>query len=68
MWNDPIVEEVRRTRLQIEAECDHDINKIYAKLLELQGRYNQYLVTEPFTKIKKRQNRKKAQTELAAAI
>lgn len=53
MWNDPIVEEVRQARLKIEAECDFDIEKIYARGLELQKFLEQKLITQPLDTEKK---------------
>jgi len=53
MWNDPIVEEVRQARLKIEAECDFDIEKIYARGLELQKSLKQKLITQPLGTEKK---------------
>lgn len=47
MWNDPIVEEVRQIRRQIEAECEFDIEKIYAKGLEIQNTLKHRAVTQP---------------------
>lgn len=38
MWEDPIVKEVRETRLEIERECDGDFQKIYERALEIQKR------------------------------
>lgn len=31
MWNDPIVEEVRRIRQEIFAECDYDLHKLFER-------------------------------------
>ena len=36
MWEDPIVAEVRRARLEIEKECEEDFARIYARALEVQ--------------------------------
>jgi len=36
MGNDPIVDEVRRARLEIERACDEDFAQIYARALEVQ--------------------------------
>ncbi len=36
MWEDPIVEEVRQARLEIERECGGDFRKIYERALEIQ--------------------------------
>jgi len=31
MWNDPIVEEVRKNRQEIFAECDYDLHKLFER-------------------------------------
>ena len=36
MWEDPIVKEVRKARLEIEQECGGDFHKIYERALEIQ--------------------------------
>ncbi len=36
MWKDPIVEEVRKERLEIERECDNSFTRISAKAMEVQ--------------------------------
>lgn len=36
MWKDPIVEEVRKERLEIERECDSSFKKISAQAMEVQ--------------------------------
>ncbi len=36
MWEDPIVKEVRKARLEIEQECGGDFRKIYERALEIQ--------------------------------
>ncbi len=48
MKEDPIVEEVRRIRFQIEEECNNDMEKVYQKALELQKSYTQKLIVKPF--------------------
>jgi 2-aminomuconate deaminase len=53
MWDDPIVEEVRQARLQIEAECDFDFDKIYARMLEAQKANPRPLITQPLSREKK---------------
>jgi hypothetical protein len=47
MWNDPIVAEVRRARLEIEKECDEDFALIYARALEVQKKATAKLVSRP---------------------
>lgn len=67
MWKDPIVEEVRRIRLQFEAECDNDIEKICAKILEAQEAHSHRLITQPLSteKILERRKYEETTTELA---
>ncbi len=36
MWEDPIVAEVRRARLEIEQECEGDFALIYARAVDVQ--------------------------------
>jgi PIN domain nuclease of toxin-antitoxin system len=47
MWNDPIVDEVRRVRLEIEKECEEDFALIYARALEVQKDAATKLVSRP---------------------
>lgn len=47
MWKDPIVEEVRNIRREIEAECDNDFEKIYKMAQERQRQYGGRLVSSP---------------------
>lgn len=47
MWKDPIVEEIRDIRLNIEAECDHDFDKIFARAIEVQEKLAHRLVSKP---------------------
>ena len=47
MWNDPIVAEVRRARLEIEKECEEDFALIYARALEVQKNAGAKLVSRP---------------------
>jgi hypothetical protein len=49
MWNDPIVDEVRRARLEIEKECEEDFALIYAHALEVQKNAGAKLVSRPGT-------------------
>ena len=49
MWNDPIVDEVRRARLEIEKECQGDFALIYARALEVQKNAGAKLVSRPGT-------------------
>ncbi len=47
MWKDPIVEEIRRIRLNIESECDNDFDKIFAQAIETQEKLANRLVSKP---------------------
>jgi len=47
MWKDPIVEEIRRIRSNIEAECDNDFDKIFAQAIEAQEKLANRLVSKP---------------------
>lgn len=49
MWNDPIVADVRRARLEIEKECEEDFALIYARALEVQEKATAKLVSRPGT-------------------
>ena len=49
MWQDPIVAEVRRARLEIEKECDEEFARIYARALEVQKKAAARLVSRPGT-------------------
>jgi hypothetical protein len=49
MWEDPIVAEVRRARLEIEKECDEDFAQIYARAIEVQKKAAAKLVSRPGT-------------------
>ena len=52
MWDDPIVNEVRRARLEIENECAGDFDHIYERALEVQMKTSSKLVSRPgLTKI-----------------
>lgn len=52
MQNDPIVDEARRARLEIENECAGDFDHIYERGLEVQKRTSFKLVSRPgLTKI-----------------
>lgn len=47
MWEDPIVNEVRRARLEIEKECEGDFDQIYNRALEVQKKSASKLVARP---------------------
>lgn len=52
MWEDPIVKEVRRVRLEIEQECDGDFRKIYERALEIQKKVAEKLASDSTIKSK----------------
>ncbi|MGK7899803.1 MAG: hypothetical protein AB4352_00040 [Hormoscilla sp.] len=47
MQSDPIVEEIHKIRLEIEAECDGDMNKILARAKEIEKQYADRVVSRP---------------------
>ena len=47
MWDDPIVNEVRRTRLEIEKECGGDFDQIYERALKVQKNSTAKVVSRP---------------------
>lgn len=47
MWDDPIVREVRQTRLEIEKECHGDFDRIYKRAMEVQKKSASKLVSRP---------------------
>ena len=46
MSSDPIVEEVRRAREKIAAECDYDVDKIYQRGCEILKSWKGKVVTQ----------------------
>lgn len=50
MWQDPIVDEVRRVRLEIEKECEDDFGRIYERALDVQKKVAGKLVSNPVEK------------------
>ena len=50
MWQDPIVDEVRRARLEIEKECEDDFAQIYERALAVQKKVIAKLVSNPVEK------------------
>ncbi|MBS3932865.1 MAG: hypothetical protein KGZ35_00765 [Truepera sp.] len=47
MWEDPIVTEVRRVRLELEAESGNSFANIYVQALKVQNEVSDRLVTDP---------------------
>jgi hypothetical protein len=46
MWKDPIVEEVRKAREEIFAECDHDLTKLMQRGRRFLRRWKGKVVTK----------------------
>ncbi len=44
MWSDPLVEEVRRVRHDIEQKCQHNSETFYQHVLEVQKSFANRLV------------------------
>lgn len=47
MWKDPIIEEIRQARFDIETECDNDFNKIFADAARVQKDLINRVVSKP---------------------
>lgn len=47
MWNDPIVEEVRKVREEHAARFDYDLERIFQDLKELEKRSERKVVSLP---------------------
>ena len=47
MWKDPIVEEVRKQRLKIEADCGNDFDKIFEQAMKIQEKIATKLISKP---------------------
>jgi hypothetical protein len=55
MQRDPIIEEIRRVRHDIEAECQNDPQEFYKHIQQLQDKYlNRLVRREPRKLFKKR--------------
>ena len=44
MSYDPIIDEIRKIRREIEAECQNDAGKYYEHLMDIQKKYGKQLV------------------------
>ena len=53
MWEDPIVKEVRKARLEIEQECGGDFRRIYERALEIQKKIAEKRVSDSAAKVQK---------------
>ena len=60
MWEDPIVEEVRKHRREIEEECNGDFSVISFKAKELEKKLKDRLVSKVPLKRAKRKTEKTA--------
>jgi hypothetical protein len=47
MWEDPIVEEVRKVRREIEVENEDDFGRIFSSAIEVQKRYQNRVISRP---------------------
>ena len=52
MWNDEIVEEVRRNREKILEEANFDIKKVIEDIKKIEATHKDKLVSKPFEKEK----------------
>ncbi len=52
MWQDPIIEEIRKIRLKIEADCGNDFNQIFVQAMKLQEKMANRLIVKPSKKPK----------------
>ena len=60
MWEDPIVEEIRKHRREIEEECNGDLSVIFIKAKELEKKLKDRLVSKVPLKRAKRKTEKTA--------
>ncbi|MCL4511817.1 MAG: hypothetical protein M1470_12200 [Bacteroidetes bacterium] len=54
MWTDPIVEEVRKHRREIEKECDNDFDKLFKRIKKREAQIKNRLVTKPLKESRER--------------
>ncbi|MBU0558974.1 MAG: hypothetical protein KJ799_13850 [Bacteroidetes bacterium] len=54
MWTDPIVEEVRKHRREIEKACDNDFDKLFKRIKEREKKFQNRLVTEPMKDLREK--------------
>jgi hypothetical protein len=47
MWKDPIVEEVRKIRQEIEVENGSDFERIFSSAIEIQKQHKERVVSRP---------------------
>ncbi len=45
MWDDPIIQEVRKVRLEIEKECHGSSTEILQRAMTLQQQFSERLIT-----------------------
>ena len=51
MWEDAVVKEVRKVRLELEEEANHDLSALYQRALETQNELKTKLVLEPLPQL-----------------
>jgi hypothetical protein len=47
MWNDPVVDEIRKIRIKIESNQDNDFDKLYEQAIKTQQKVKNRLVSKP---------------------
>jgi hypothetical protein len=52
MWNDVIVEEVRRNRENILEEANYDMKKVIEDIKKIEATHKDKLISKPFEKVK----------------
>ena len=55
MWEDPIVEEVRNARRELEEECNNDFDALLRKAKEIQDGYPGSVISTPLRTIEQRE-------------
>ena len=56
VWKDPIVEEVRKHRKEIESECEGNYSLLFAKAKEIEEKFKGRLVSRVLKRKTKRNN------------
>jgi len=51
MWEDSVVKEVRKVRLELEKEANHDLSALYQHALETQNGLKMKLVSKPLSQL-----------------
>ncbi|MEX2216492.1 MAG: hypothetical protein WD768_20435 [Phycisphaeraceae bacterium] len=63
MWNDPIVEEVRRAREKILEECGFDLRKLMERLQAEHRHYGDRLVSPDEVRLRRRKRESETANE-----